>query len=230
MEGNEFLNIEGQQVPLKLKRNARAKRIVLRLSRDGSAVQLTLPRRVSKKKAIAFANTQTEWIAKQLAKKPEPIAFEPGITLSVLGEELTFQHHDQRSTKHEGQVVYLGGDVEFFSSRMKEYIKKQAREEFSEMAVDIADRIGQHVSAVRLRDTTSRWGSCSRDGTINLSWRLALAPHEVAHYVVAHEVAHLEHFDHSPDFWEVVDHLHPDWENERDWLREHGATLHAYGG
>ncbi|MDG1287345.1 MAG: SprT family zinc-dependent metalloprotease [Rickettsiales bacterium] len=227
---NEFLNIKGQQVPLKLKRNARAKRIVLRLSRDGSAVQLTLPRRVSEKKAIAFAQTQTEWIAKQLAKKPTPIAFEPGMELSVLGEDLIFEHHDSRLTKREGDTIYIGGDVEFFSRRVKDYIKKQTRDEFSEMALDLADDLGMHLAAVRLRDTTSRWGSCSQDGTINLSWRLALAPSRVARYVIAHEVAHLEHFDHSPAFWAAVEKLHPNWENERDWLRKNGATLHAYGG
>lgn len=226
---NEFLNIEGLQVPLKLKRNARAKRIVLRLSRDGSTVQLTLPRRLSEKKAIAFAHTQTEWIAKQLAKKPEPIAFEPDMELSVLGEGLIFEHHVSRLTKREGDTVYIGGDVEFFSRRVTDYIKKQTRDEFSEMALDLADDLGVHLAAVRLRDTTSRWGSCSQDGTINLSWRLALAPHKVARYVIAHEVAHLEHFDHSPAFWKVVEKLHPNWENERDWLRENGAQLHAYG-
>lgn len=229
MESNHFMQIDGREVPVKMRRNAQAKRIVLRLSRDGGEVRLTLPRRCSQKKALAFANTQQEWIRRQLAKKPKRVAFVPGMRLPVLGNEWQFHHHEAHLTKQESDQVYIGGDREFFERRVTDFIKKQAREHFSAIAQEMAQMLGVTLAGLRLRDTSSRWGSCSKDRRINLSWRLALAPSEVAHYVIAHEVAHLKHFDHSPAFWAVVEQLHPHWQKERQWLHEHGATLHAYG-
>ncbi len=226
---HHFIEINGESLPLKLRRNANARRITLRLSRDGSVVQLTLPKRCTEKKAIAFANTQSEWIAKQLQSKPEAKPFVPNMSVQLLGEELLFKHHANRLTVCEGATVFIGGDEEFFARRVEDYIKKQAREAFSEMARELADELGETITGIALRDTASRWGSCSHKKRINLSWRLALAPLKVARYVIAHEVAHLVHFNHSAEFWQLVDELHPNWKNERDWLGANGAGLHAYG-
>lgn len=227
---NHYVEIDGRELPLKMRRNARARRIVLRLSRDGQALQLTLPRRCSERKALAFARSQEEWVRQQLAKKPEVIAFEPGVSLPVLGQELVFHHHGARLTQQEGETVYIGGDEAFFTRRVTDYIKKQARPHFSEWAQQLAGELEQNLAGLRLRDTSSRWGSCSKDRRINVSWRLALAPLEVARYVIAHEVAHLKHFDHSPAFWAAVEQLHPSWQQDRQWLHQHGSLLHAYGG
>lgn len=224
-----FIEINGQSLPLRLRRNANARRITLRLSRDGSVVQLTLPKRCAEKKAIAFANTQSEWIAKQLKSKPTAQPFVPNMSLTIFDEEFIFKHHASRLTVREEQNILIGGDEEFFSRRVEDYIKKQARGKFSEMARQLAEEIGETISGVALRDTTSRWGSCSSKKRINLSWRLALAPLSVAHYVIAHEVAHLVHFNHSPEFWALVEQLHPNWQTERDWLSKYGVDLHAYG-
>lgn len=226
---NHHIIIDGQQIPLKMRRNARAKRIVMRLSKDGQAVNLTLPRRCSERKAAAFAKTQSDWLSKQLAKRPEAIAFEPDMKLQILGDELYIYHHNGRLTKREDENIYVGGDIAFFPRRLTDYIKKEARIKFSDMANELADEVGVTLAGLRLRDTSSRWGSCSRDRRINLSWRLALAPLDIARYVIAHEVAHLEHFDHSPAFWAVVEKLHPDWQSARKWLHENGALLHSYG-
>jgi Predicted metal-dependent hydrolase len=226
---NHFIEINGQSLPIKMRRNANARRITLRLSRDGAMVQLTLPKRCAEKKAIAFANTQSQWIAKQLQSKPTAQPFVPNMKLEIFGDEFIFKHHASRITVAEGENIYIGGDEEFFARRVEDYIKKEAREKFSEMARELADEIGETISGVSLRDTSSRWGSCSSKKRINLSWRLALAPLSVAHYVIAHEVAHLMHFNHSTEFWELVEQLHPNWQKERDWLRKNGAILHAYG-
>jgi len=228
-KNNYYMIIDGQKVPVLMRRHARARRIVLRLSHDGSAVNLTLPHRCPTKKAIAFARTQRDWIGDQLALKPQPVVIEPGIILPVLGRKIKFLHHESRTTVEVGNRVYIGGDIQFFTRRVKDFIKKKAREEFSDMANQIARRLRVKVASITLRDTTSRWGSCSMDCHINLSWRLALAPARVARYVIAHEIAHLRHFDHSPAFWRLVDKLHPKWEYDREWLHENGAELHAYG-
>ena len=125
--------------------------------------------------------------------------------------------------------LILGRDIAAFPRRVEDWIKKEARRRYGQMAVDLAAQIGERPAAVTLRDTKSRWGSCSKSRRISLSWRLAFAPAEVARYVIVHEVAHLKHFDHSPAFWATVAMLDPHWESSRDWLRAHGKTLHDVG-
>ena len=89
--------------------------------------------------------------------------------------------------------------------------------------------IGRPPARISMRDTRSRWGSCSRAGNLNFSWRLVMAPENVLDYVVAHEVAHLRELNHSARFWTLVDTLCPDVKDARWWLRTHGAALHRYG-
>ena len=91
-----------------------------------------------------------------------------------------------------------------------------------------AATLGRPFTAIALRDTRSRWGSCTADGRLMYSWRLAMAPPEVLDDVAAHEVAHLAHMDHSPRFWSVVETLCPGWPAHRRWLREHGGALQGW--
>lgn len=190
---------------------------------------MTLPKRCSRKKALEFVQSQQRWIAKQVEKRPAVIPIEPGIELMILGEPWQCVHKGGRGILREAGQLKIGGEEAFFSRRLKEEICKEARIVFSRMARGKAEELGERVTAIALRDTKGRWGSCSHSGRINLSWRLALAPLEVADYVIAHEVAHLKHFDHSPAFWQVVTQLCPDWKKQKEWLKRHGQELHAYG-
>jgi predicted metal-dependent hydrolase len=90
-----------------------------------------------------------------------------------------------------------------------------------------AAKIGRRVTRVTLRDTRSRWGSCTAEGALMYSWRLIMAPPEVLRYVAAHEVAHLVEMNHSNRFWAVVEGLYPGWQTQRAWLRSHGGALHG---
>ena len=103
------------------------------------------------------------------------------------------------------------------------------RQDLAEAVARHAAAIERPVKALRLRDTVSRWGSCTVDGVLSFSWRLILAPGFVLDYVAAHEVAHLIEMNHSPRFWAIVDRLCPDMDRARDWLRLHGPELHAVG-
>ena len=89
--------------------------------------------------------------------------------------------------------------------------------------------IGKTVAKITLRDTSSRWGSCSRGGNLSFSWRIVFAPREVLDYLVAHEVAHLKHPHHRSSFWQTVEQLCPQYKTHRAWLKTHGAGLYAYG-
>jgi predicted metal-dependent hydrolase len=92
-----------------------------------------------------------------------------------------------------------------------------------------AEKLGVKPSRITVRDTASRWGSCSSARTLSFSWRLILAPDFVLDYVVAHEVAHLREMNHSPRFWAHVKALVGDERPHRAWLRAEGAKLHAFG-
>ena len=114
------------------------------------------------------------------------------------------------------------------SSRVKAFFKIQAMLHLHQATDRYAAALGKPYGKITLRDTTSRWGSCSSQGNINYSWRLIMAPPDVLNYVVAHEVAHLAEMNHSAQFWAVVERLYPDYAEQRVWLRKHGEDLHRY--
>ena len=87
--------------------------------------------------------------------------------------------------------------------------------------------LGVTPARVTIRDTTTRWGSCSRKGALSFSWRLVLAPPEALDAVAAHELCHLRVFGHSQAFWTLLATRVPDHATWRRWLRRHAPELHA---
>ena len=106
--------------------------------------------------------------------------------------------------------------------------RRLAREQIAETADRESPRIGVRYTRIAIRDTRSRWGSCSSKGSLSFTWRLALAPRRILDYVVVHELCHLVHMDHSKRFWSLVERVRPDFRVERDWLNDHGWELLAY--
>jgi len=96
------------------------------------------------------------------------------------------------------------------------------------MCAEFSERLGSKFNKITLRDTRSRWGSCSSDANLMFSWRLIMAPEDISAYVAAHEVAHLKHMNHSEEFWETVEYLFGPFKKERTWLRQNGSSLHRY--
>ena len=134
-------------------------------------------------------------------------------------------------------VINPGTDVFFYLSFLNELIRingidqdliNKHTEGFEELVELYAKKIGKTQGRVAVKDMKSRWGSCSSEKYISLSWRLAFAPFEVAHYVVAHEVAHMKHMNHSLKFWKQVELLYPNYKKHRGWLKQNGQNLHAY--
>jgi len=125
--------------------------------------------------------------------------------------------------------ILIPGDAEFLPRRLTEWLKRRAREDINTLAAEKAAAIGVRIKKISLRDTTSRWGSCSHDGNLSFSWRLILAPPEILDYLVSHEVAHIAQHNHSPAFWNLVERLHPDYKKAGLWLKRHGQGLYVYG-
>jgi hypothetical protein len=135
----------------------------------------------------------------------------------------------RRGVWRDAGVIRVSGFAEHLPRRVRDFLKREARAMLTERAHDKAGRLDRPIARISLRDTRSRWGSCSSDGGLSFSWRLILAPEEVLDYVVAHEVAHLMHHDHGAKFWALVTDLTPSVDAPRQWLRAHGPELHRYG-
>lgn len=213
-----------------LNRRAGTHHIKLRLNKNGDPV-VTFPFFCSEKRAIEFVKKHREWIHIQQKNIPSPQKFHKGVTFELFGHPVTIKCSDKHCVTHiEDNVLIVSGKTDFVHRRVRDFIKKNALLYFNQKAHDFADRIGCKINTVRLKDTSSRWGSCSSTGNLNFSWRLALAPVYVSDYIIAHEVAHLKQLNHGPDFWKTVALFETDQASAEIWLRKNGHTLHTWIG
>lgn len=226
----ESLILQGDPpITVHLRRSARARRLSLRVSRLDGRVTMTLPSRVPLREAQAFATEKQGWLARHLAEQvPSAVA--------IVGEEIPFrgvQHQiipaSVRSPQIlDGKLLVPERDPARTSSRVAAFLKAQARDRLVAASDHYAAQLGRPYTRITLRDTRSRWGSCSSQGALMYSWRLIMAPPDVLSYVAAHEVAHLAEMNHSPRFWSIVDQLYPGYEAQKRWLRDHGTELQRW--
>lgn len=217
------------ELDITLRRSAQARRLSLRVSGLDGQVTLTLPARVPVAEGLAFARSRADWIAAAVARVPQTRAVSLGGVVPLEGVMLRLLPGPSRGAV---QVTPAGlvvpGDPATAGARVAAFLKTVARERLVAASDAHAGALGRRYSAVTLRDTRSRWGSCTAAGGLMYNWRLVMAPPEVLDYVAAHEVAHLAEMNHSPRFWAVVRRLMPGYEGPRGWLRAHGSGLHAY--
>jgi predicted metal-dependent hydrolase len=215
-------------VELILRRSPRARRISLRVSRLDGRVTLTLPRGVREGEALDFARTKESWLRAQLATQPDSISVSEGVRLPIEGRPRLIQRGPGKRIVLDAQSITLPGPPEHMPARLQAWLKTLARERLAQASDRHAQALGRPYARLSLRDTRSRWGSCTSAGGLMYSWRLVMAPPVVLDYVAAHEVAHLAEMNHSPAFWAVVARLCPGYHAPRQWLRQHGTDLHRY--
>ena len=221
----------GAPVDVMLRRNPRARRLVLSIDPADAAPALVIPPFVSIGEAQAFLDSRRAWLFSRLAAAPQRIPFLDGASIPYRGETLTIRRHpgSRGATIGEDGALLVGGRPEHLARRVTDWLKAEARRGFAISAAAKAPLIDRPTPRVAVRDPRRQWGSCSADGVLRLSWRLVMAPVPVIDYVVAHEVAHLVEMNHSHDFWAVVARLTPHMATARIWLRRHGQTLLRYG-
>ena len=215
-------------VALTLRRSARARRISLRISGLDGKVTLTLPFGVAESEALEFAREKAGWMRSQLDRRPADITVAIGTELPVGGKALLIAPGTGRTVRSEAGHLLVPGANEAVPARLRAWLKSQARDRLADASDRYAAQLGRSYTRLTLRDTRSRWGSCSARGGLMYSWRLMMAPEDVLDYVAAHEVAHLAEMNHSSAFWGLVKRLEPGYEAPRRWLRENGAMLHRY--
>jgi len=224
------LDIAGRSLPLAVRRSGTARRMSLRLDPAGRLV-VVLPVGVPLAEAERFARGQTEWIASRLSKLGEGITFAPGTVVPLLGVDHVVRHSPEarRGVWAEAGEINVSGRPEHLARRLEEFLKAEARLVLAHRSRHFAQAADRPLGRVTVRDTKSRWGSCSASGDLSFSWRLVMAPDWVLDYVVAHEVAHLAEMNHSPRFWRLVETLVGDPAPAKAWLKRHGPDLHRVG-
>jgi predicted metal-dependent hydrolase len=229
----EVETLDGRRVRVRLRVNPRARRISLRINvaeREAIAVAPT-PRHAQA--ALAFAAERAHWIAQQLARVPEGVSFAPGVTIPIRGAA-----HELVSAPGRGLARLLVDPARLvaptpagasFAARVTRFLAAEAKRDLTARVDAHCATLGVRYSRLTVKDTTSRWGSCTSDGALAFSWRVILAPPMVLDYLAAHEVAHLVEMNHSRRFWAQVRKALPDYACGRAWLAEHGAGLHRFG-
>ena len=217
---------------MRLKVSPRARKLRLSVDPRTRSVLLTVPRRVSQRRALAWAGEHRQWIEKALADIPPASVFVPGESVPVYGEPYVIDWEPARPRRIslEGGRLVCGGPLEGLDRRILRWLKAEALSLLTRDTREIAAKADAQLASVGVGDPVSRWGSCSSRGTIRYSWRLILAPDFVRRATVAHEVAHLVHMNHGPDFHALVERLFgEDPRPARLWLRREGASLHRIG-
>jgi predicted metal-dependent hydrolase len=224
-----LIMVGGRELPLQVRRLRHARRITLRLAPDGSAARISMPEWGRTSDAIRFAEQRSDWLAAQLARVPPPLPVEPGCTLPYRGETVRVEWYEsapRRPVLDDGMLV-VGGASEAVGPRLRRWLEGEALRLAGEDLAHYAARARLPVPRLALSRAQRRWGSCTSGGVIRINWRLVMAPDFVRRSVVAHEVAHITHFDHSPAFHAHLAALYEvPIEPANRWLKHEGRALY----
>lgn len=224
-----FTLSSGEEIPVVITTRRGLRNITLRPKINPKReIRISKPWLVSENAAIKFLVSKQKWIECTFQKCPAKVVLNPGDVIEFLGRTIELRHDaTMRSNKLIGDVLRVGGDASMFERRVRDFIKTEFLTELKNIIRTTPCEYWPR--RIALRDTTSRWGSCSSTGTMSFSWRLAFAPVDVMRYVVMHELAHTKHMDHSADFWATVRELYGfGVERAKRWLTQNGGQLHRY--
>ena len=227
----ETVDLPHGPTPVLWRRSARARRVSLRIDPRAAAVIVTLPTRAARAAGLRLLTDNAGWVGSKLAALPPPLAFADGATIPVGGEPHCIRHvpEGRGGAWLAGAEIHVAGSPAFLPRRVTDLLRDEARRRLGALVRDVSAHTGLRPASLAIRDTRTRWGSCTAGGTIMFNWRLVMAPASVQHYVVVHELAHLRHMNHGPHFWSLVRSGAPDTDAAIAWLRHHGSTLMRAG-
>lgn len=191
----DLLQIAGSSVPIRWRRNPKARRYILRVK--SACLFATIPRGGSQREAWEFIERSQPWIERQLAK-PAPA---PRTHVWFRGERIPVDQFDP------------------------EFVQSIAAVELTRRTRELALQTGSEISRVTIRSQRTRWGSCSARRTISLNWRLIQTPAFVVDYIILHELMHLRQMNHSAKFWREVESVCPGWREAEAWLKKNGRDV-----
>jgi predicted metal-dependent hydrolase len=214
-------------IDVTLRKSASARRLSLRVSRLDGRVTLTLPVTAAERQAIAFLRDKEGWLRGQLDLIAPVMPVGVGGAVWLAGQTLPVVQGSAGKFRVLPDRIEVP-DPNTAAAQIRARLRAMARDALASASDRHAASLGVRYDRLSLRDTRSRWGSCSSKGVLMYSWRLIMAPPAVLDYVAAHEVAHLREMNHAPAFWDLVAQLCPDYADHRQWLRDHGDRLHRF--
>lgn len=215
-------------IPVEVIRKAGLKSVRLKICSKTRKAIVTAPLLTPDFSIKKFLLSHEIWLKKQMELIPLKTVFKEGEVFCLLGKEMTIYRQTTGATTLSGNRIIVSGEQEFLHRRVCDFIKKEVKKYIEEQAFKIAKEMGVLPKRISIKDTSSRWGSCSSSGCLSFSWRLGLAPLFVIDYVIAHELTHLIHMNHSDDFWRTLRQINPNVLKARKWLKENGHLLHKY--
>lgn len=222
-----------RNLPLKIVENDRARRLTLRIEAGGKGIRVTVPPGIPTREVDRFIARHQGWLETRLARLPDRPQVRPGIRIPLRGVPHLIVHDPgRRGTVSVGEengepALFVHGDRRFLPRRVADFLKREAKADITVLVRKHTDAVGRKARAVRFKDTSSRWGSCTSEGTLSFSWRIMMAPRTVIDYLVAHEVAHLKEMNHGPRFWTLCRELCPRTDEAKAWLKRNGGALQA---
>ncbi len=227
--------LAGRIVPYRLVRHPRSRHVRMTLTPEG--LRVSAPMRLPESEVHRALLSKERWLMRHadLLEPAAPADLHDGMALPFLDGEVelgvrTALRPSVRFRPDEGRIIIAAADPAGVRHLVERGYRQVAREWFALACADHGARMGARPASIAIRDPRTRWGSCSARGTVSFSWRLLMAPARVAEYVVVHELAHLIHLDHSPDFWDLVARTRPAHRDESQWLRDHARWLSAAPG
>lgn len=225
------IEIAGVRIDVAIRRNPRARRLILRLGPTPGPVTLVTPRFISQARALRFVEEHARWLGEKLAGRPTPVDFSHGAEIPFRGHmhRLISKPQARGAVLCASNEIHVPGGQLHLARRLTDWLKREARAAITGAVAEHAAAFERAPARITIRDQKSRWGSCSPNGNMSFSWRLILAPPEILDYVCAHETAHLAQMNHSGKFWQLVQSRIADPDSAEGWLARHGAGLHRYG-
>jgi len=221
----------GNTVQLRLEINPKARRLILRIDERQRQAVAVAPCKSALNEALSFAQSRADWLYQQISTLPDLVPVKAGGRISLRGEAcLISLEGSQRSPRLDAGpplTLHVPGAEETVGKRVERFLRQSARQDLSHSIARACAQLDVPLPRFSLKDTRTRWGSCTSDGKLSFSWRLIMAPANILDYVAAHECAHLLEMNHSQAFWAHVARCRPDWPGERRWLRQNGHMLQA---
>ena len=231
---SELLRIDGKPVAVTVRLNPRARRMIVKVHPSTGEVSVVAPSRHGLNHALDFARSERDWIAKRLEHVPPPVLLGLGARIPFRGEMHVIRKGEKGRAPvwiercGEERIIRVCGETEHAPRRVLDFLKREARHVLDARVAHYSELLEIKPRRITVRDTASRWGSCSTGRSLSFSWRLILAPSFVLDYVVAHEVAHLREMNHGARFWRLVAEMIADADKPQRWLNQHGSALHRY--
>ncbi len=213
-------------LPILFSKHKRQKNLRLSLKPTGE-ILLSAPFYCAEKTAVAFAQKNIEWIRKNIKKENNHIMFKSGDTVSILGKnyQITLSKEKKSGITVSDDKLFINAEESFIHRRISNYAKKELLIYSQKKAEQFCRIINKNYKNISLKNTSTRWGSCSSQNNLNFCWKIAFAPLFVIDYLIAHEVAHLKEMNHSLEFWKTVALFNVNQAEAEIWLRKNGKNL-----